>query len=327
MSLQARIGVIGVGYIGETHVKAFQSVDEARVVAISDVNSGRLAEIKDRYAIKAAYLDVGDMLRKARLDGVVIATPDHLHRAPVQAAAEAGLPILLEKPIATTLRDAEGIISAVERAGVKAVQAFVLRFELPYVTLRQGFASGAFGIPHTAYAARILNISQARRYNGRCSVNQYLACHDFDYLLWVMGTDVESIYATRSDFRACEETGEADSYWNLIRWKNGAAASVLTSWGLPENSPRGHWECRIIGTKGCGEVAGSRLRIFTDEMTDSIEDDPDADAYRDQAQAFVDVIQGRAEPRATLLDGLRAQKLTLAAEESTQTGQPVNVHL
>jgi predicted dehydrogenase len=328
---KVRIGVIGVGFIGEYHVLSFQQLPEAEVVAICDVDEARVADIKERYKVAAAYTRYSEMLKKEALDGIMIATSDHLHRKPAEAVAASGIPFILEKPIATTLEDAEAIVNAAERASVTAVQGLSLRFHPTYAALRRRWDSGDFGTPHTAYFARIVNVSEARRFNGRCSVNQYIACHDFDFLLSLMGADVDSIYALRSDFRAYRATGEADSYFNLIKWSNGASAAVLETWGMPDAFPLVEDECLIIGTKGSAEKdRANGLRFATDEADESVPPDPHWDAldeYVGQAQAFVDTIQGKGQAGATLMDGLRAQKLVLAAEESTETGEPVEVDL
>jgi predicted dehydrogenase len=337
MTSRVKIGIIGCGVIGEAHVQSYQAVSEADLVAVSDVNAVRLREIQNQYNIPRCYLRDDEMLKQEPLDGVVIATPDPLHRAPAQAVAAAGVPMFLEKPIATTLEDSLAIINAFEGAQVQAAMGFVLRFVSRYKVIKERFDSGELGIPHTAYAARYLNISEARRFKARCSVNQYIACHDLDFLMWVMGPEVESVYAVRSQSRAFQETGEADSYLNLVRWKNGAVASVLITWGLPEAFSIVEDECLIIGSKGVADTDSKaygaspqpgRLRVATDQNMEAFGFEPDdMPAFQDQAQAFVDVIQGRAQPRATLTDGLRAQILTLAAEESIRTGQPAPVQI
>jgi predicted dehydrogenase len=325
---KTKIGIIGVGFIGEVHLQAFKNVPGCQITAIADVSINRLAEMKGQFDIPSVYTDYGEMLHKEELDGVVIATPDQYHRKPVKAAAAAGLPILLEKPIATTPEDARAIMEVVEKTGVKAVMGFCLRWWEPYIRLKQAFDSDELGAPHTVYARRSLNISEARRFNGRCSVNQYIACHDLDYLLWVLGPDVESVYTVRSESRAFQETGEADAYWNLIRWKNGANASVLINWAVPDAGPLVEDECLIYGACGMGEkLSTNQVRIISNSDVKLLDPSPDADDMRDQARGFLQVIRDEAPPRATLLDGLRAQKLIWAAEESSRTRRPVEVDL
>src|SRR5688572_1236494 len=98
MTERARIGVIGVGQIGEAHIKALTTSGKAEVVAIADLDERLLQSRRSTYGIPATYVDVAEMLEHEKLDGVVVATPDEHHRAPVEAVAAAGIPLLLEKP-------------------------------------------------------------------------------------------------------------------------------------------------------------------------------------------------------------------------------------
>jgi predicted dehydrogenase len=330
MADKARIGIIGVGYIGEVHINGFNASGKAEVVAIADVNEELLKSRQEAYHIPNTYTDYKEMLESEELDGVVVATPDELHRAPVEAVAAAGLPMLLEKPIATTLEDAEAIVKAVEMAKVPCLMGFTLRFVSHYVAVKQRFDSGDLGVPATAYTKRSCTVHEARRLYGRCSVNQYLAVHDMDYLLWVFGKEVESIYTVKSDFRVAEELNTADHYWNLLKWKNGATASVLVTWGMPEAYPMYvESEALLIGSKGSAQLnlGGQQTRIATDKTFEIPEVPLFTYTYREECGAFADVALGKVEPIATVYDGLNTYKLTAAADESVLTAQPVEVAL
>ena len=331
MKDKVKIGIIGTGFIGEYHIQAWQRLPEAEVAAICDVNQKRLAAMKEEYGIPAAYTSIADMLKNETLDGVLIATPDQYHREPVQEVAAAGIPLLLEKPIALTLQDAEAIINTVEQANVLALQGISIHWHPMYAAIRVRWLTGEFGTAHTAYSNRLIHIDNAQRFQGRCTVNQYVACHDFHWLMSILGTDVESVYALRSEGRAYQETGEADSYWNLIRWKNGAMGSALMTWAMPESFENYvEDEILVIGDKGAAEKnRANQLRFMTDETEETIDAEgfTGLEEYVDQGQHFLDVIKGTAKPAVTLMDGLRAQKLIWAAEESVKTGRPVEVEL
>jgi UDP-N-acetylglucosamine 3-dehydrogenase len=331
MSEKVRVGVIGVGYMGEVHVIGQLSSNRADVVAISDVNPERLGALQATYGIPRTYTDYREMLEKEDLDGVVVATPDELHRDPVEAVAAAGKHLLLEKPIATTMADAEAIVRAVDQAGTRAVMGFSLLFAPDYMAVQQRFSSGELGVPTTAFMKRACRIEEARRLYGRCSVNDYLAVHDIAFLLRVMGKDVESIYTVKSDFRVQEEFGTADSYWNTIKWKNGAIASVLVTWGMPAGHPMDvDHEALLIGTRGSAQITlspgGQSVYMATDERF-FLPEVFGIPVHLKEADHFADVIQGRAEPIATLRDGLDVHKMIAAGDESVRTGKPVAVAL
>jgi predicted dehydrogenase len=328
---RARIGIIGVGYIGEVHIASCQASGKAEVVAIADVNRDLLKSRQDAYGIPHTYTDYRAMLAAEELDGVIVATPDELHRAPVEAVAAAGRHLMLEKPIATSMQDAEAIVGAVERARIKCLLGFTLRFKTDYITVKKRFESGALGQPATAFMKRACTVDEARRLYGRCSVNQYLAVHDLDYLLWVFGADVESIYTVKSDFRVFDEWKTADHYWNIVKWRNGATASVLASWGMPKGHPMDvDTAALIIGTQGSAQISHDlrgEQTTFSTEQKVEIPEVFGGNAYVEECAHFADVVLGQAEPRATVYDGLNAYQLVAAGDESVRTGQPVQVKL
>ena len=331
MADKVKIGIVGVGFIGEYHIQAFKEIEDAEVAAICDVSEVRLAAMKNEYNVPGVYSSIADMLRNEVLDGVLLATPDQYHREPVELIAAAGLPMLLEKPIALTLADAEAIINAAERARVAVLQGISIQFHPMYATIRERWQTGEFGPAHTIYSNRLIQIDNAQRFKGRCSVNQYVACHDFHWMMTIVGKDVESIYALKSNGRAYAETGEADSYWNLLKWKNGAMGSALLTWAMPESFENYvEDEILVIGPKGAAEKNRSnQLRFMNDDLEEVIDAEgfTGLEEYVNQGNHFLDVIRGKAAPVVTLADGLRAQKLIWGAEESIKTGQPVEIRL
>ncbi len=328
---KARIGVIGVGYIGDVHIRSLQATGKAEVVAIADVDERTLRARQREHGISGAYLDYRDMLDGEVLDGVIVATPDEVHRGPVEAVAGVGLPLLLEKPIATNAEDAHAIVGAVEDAGIRCLMGFCLRFKADYASIKEKFDGGELGEPLTAYMRRACPVEEARRLSGRCSVNDYLAVHDIDFLLWVFGTDVESIFAVRSDLRLRDELGTSDLYWNTLKWQSGATGSILATWSMPNSYPLIlDSEALLLGSKGSAQVssglAGQQAYFATDDSFD-ICHLSGPDMYERQCSHFVDVALGTAEPLATIYDGLNAFRLIEAAEQSVNSDRPVKVAL
>jgi len=129
MKDQVRLGVIGVGLQGQTHLKCYQTLPYAQVVAIADVHEQTLREVGEKFAIPAQYRDYREMLSREELDAVSVVTPDHLHREPVLAAIAAGCHVLCEKPLATGVEDAEAMVTAAKRAGVKLMVNFSNRWQ------------------------------------------------------------------------------------------------------------------------------------------------------------------------------------------------------
>ncbi|MEM2998586.1 MAG: Gfo/Idh/MocA family oxidoreductase, partial [Thermoproteota archaeon] len=113
-----RVGVIGCGVMGRYHARVYSELPGVRLVATADVVEKNARVAAREFGAEKWYTDYNDLLARPDIDAVSIAVPDHLHREPTIAAAKAGKAVLLEKPIATTLRDADAIVNAVRKAGI-----------------------------------------------------------------------------------------------------------------------------------------------------------------------------------------------------------------
>lgn len=326
---KVRIGIIGTGLIGEVHIQAFQKHPLCEVVAICDMNETRLREMQATYGIPEVYTNQSEMHEKCPLDGVVVATPDQFHREPAKLAAAAGVAILLEKPIATTIEDAEAIIEAVTAANVKMMLGMTLRYIPEYVHIQQQFQKGELGLPINAYTRRAVRKSEGYRINGRCSVNEYLGVHDIDFLLSIFGREVDNVYSTSGKFEFFDKFGVADYYWNIIKWKNGATAALQVTWNEPEGSKNLlEQECYVNGTQGSAHVnlTGQQLNVATNTHCDYPELTLD-NGYNIEADHFIKCILSDEQPYAGGQAGLDALKIMIALEQSSKEGLPVQVNL
>src|SRR6476469_1712677 len=111
MNRKIRVGVIGLGIMGEQYTRIYRNHPFADVTAIATRNPERLREIGDKYEIGARHVDYAEMLVQSPLDAICVATPDFAHYAPVKAALEAGLHVLCEKPFTTDLDEADSLLA------------------------------------------------------------------------------------------------------------------------------------------------------------------------------------------------------------------------
>lgn len=246
-----QIGVIGVGAFGESHVAGYKSLPYVNVAAVCDVNSSRAQDIATRYRIPHWYDSDETMLHECALDAVSVCTPEELHRAPVLAAIRAGKHVLVEKPIATRLDEAQAMIDAARHAGTFLMPGHVLRFETRCALVRDQIASGALG--------EIVSIT-ARRNRPKGLANTYLrthgvlevSVHDIDLLLWYVGARVERVRALQ---RSIYHHPNPDATWALLEFANGAVAILENVWLNPDNSGIGTNDAmQVTGTRGIAQI-------------------------------------------------------------------------
>jgi len=112
-----RVGLIGCGKVGHIHAGALRGIAEGELTAVCDVDAKRVRTFADRYGARG-YTDVDALLREGKVEAVIIGTPHPLHAAPAVRAAQEGVHVLVEKPLAATLADCDAIRAATKRTGV-----------------------------------------------------------------------------------------------------------------------------------------------------------------------------------------------------------------
>jgi predicted dehydrogenase len=146
-----RFGVIGVGLWREVHAEIYSNHPCAALAAVCDHDSKRAKQVAQAHGAERVYTDFRDLAADPGIDAVAVVTPDFAHRDPIVAAAEAGKHIITEKPLATTLEDAEAIAKAVRKAGITFMVDFHARWNPPLAIARQNITEGKLGRIISAY--------------------------------------------------------------------------------------------------------------------------------------------------------------------------------
>lgn len=231
-----KAGVIGLGILGSQHATFLRDQPEVEVVAVADIRAERATEISAQVGAQP-YTDYGRMLAEHKLDVVAVATPDPLHKEPVLAAIKAGVPtIILEKPLATTVADAEAMVEAAERAGVQIFVNFANRGSAmdraTYYVIRQGLLGEIvygtvhlddnISVPTQMWGAR------TREWVAASSTAHFLLSHVIDFLHWVLApARVTEVYAI-SQRKVLQYT--PDLYDAFLTFDSGAKFRVKAEW-------------------------------------------------------------------------------------------------
>lgn len=230
-----RVGLIGCGKVGQIHAAALSGLAEAELIAVCDVSVERVRSFAQRYGVRG-YTDVDALLGEGKVEVVVVGTPHPLHAAPAIRAAEAGVHVLVEKPLAATLADCDAMLAAANRAGVLLSVISQRRFYEPVQRMKEAIDAGKIGRPalgvFTMYSWREPAYYQSDPWRGKWDtegggvlVNQ--SPHQFDLLLWFMGPVAEvSGYWANVNHPSVEVDDTAVA---VLRFRNGGLGAIVTS--------------------------------------------------------------------------------------------------
>ncbi len=324
-----RFGIIGTGGMGGVHAREINGRQDARVAAICDVNEAALDRAAGWLGARAAevrrFTDIGRMLSEAELDAVVIATPHTQHTAHVTAALDAGLHVLVEKPMATTAADARAIIAKAEAAGKTVAIAYQRHGSGTYKRAHQAIASGAVGDLRlvTVLIAQdcLENFIPGRTWRADPALSggghfMDTGSHINDMMLWVSGLEPESVMAHIDNFGTLVDVCSALS----IRFKNGAVGTFAAT----SLSPEWREEFSFYGTKGVLNIRDGQMFLQVKGQDTVILGGRGRDVR--PVEDFVATIKGeKKEPQAPPVYGLRVAQISEAAYKSAQSGQAERV--
>jgi predicted dehydrogenase len=317
-----RVGVIGLGSAGRRHAENLQS--QGHTVTGWDPDPAQSA-----LGIRAATLD--ELLDA--VEAVIVASPSATHADQAIAALEAGHPVLVEKPLATSIDDAEQVAEAAARSGSTCGVAMNLRFHPGVVRVRELLVSGALGEPMVVQASMGYALPLWRpgtdysaSYSARADLGGGIlwdAIHELDYLLWMLGP-VRTVSAELGRLSDLEIDVE-DTVMAILRFASGAMASVDLNFVEPAYR-RG---CLVAGSAAvaCWDWAAGTVAVRADGTEDRVERLGDAlDAtYRAELDDFVAAIAAGGSPRTSADEGVSAVRLAAAIREAAATGRRVAI--
>lgn len=333
---QLKMGVVGLGFIGDLHARIFNEMPNTKLVAVSDVDEEKLKSAAKNYGCET-YKSLEEMLEKADIEAVSICVPDQMHVEPAVTVAKAGKHILCEKPIATTAREGEIIKKACDESGVRLMVAHILRFDPRYVRVKKEIASGELGEVIHLRGKRQNPRPIVERLRGRISMLFYMGIHDIDVIQWFAQSRITKVYAQKVA-KYNSKYNSDDCIFALANLANGAIASFEYSWSLPANFPAGiYGSIEVVGSKGAGyvDVFEQGVRLYKEEgelpyeLPDTLHwaetNGRIMGDLRDELEHFADCILNDKEFLVPTDDAIDAVRVIEAMFESIDTGKPVEV--
>ncbi|MFO0954040.1 MAG: Gfo/Idh/MocA family oxidoreductase [Isosphaeraceae bacterium] len=315
-----RVLVIGVGSIGERHLRCFQATGRADV-ALAEVDPALRASVAERYGVSGGFARLEDALAAGRPDVAVVATPAPLHVPMATALADAGVHVLIEKPLGTRLEGVDNLQSVIEKRGVTAAVGYVYRAYPLLRAFREEVLGGRFGRPvelvvvsgqhFPLYRPAYRSIYYNDRATGGGAIQDALT-HVINAGEWLVGP-VDRLVADAAHL-VLDGVSVEDTAHVLARH-----GGVLASYSLNQHQAPNEATITLVcerGTLRC-EFHASRWR-WAAEPGGGWNDEPVASLTRDepfilQANGFLDAVDGIGPVACTVDEALQTLRVNLAA--------------
>lgn len=341
--------LIGCGRIATNHIKAAIN-NKLHISAVCDVKPEAMKTLLTKHSLEEdasikRYTDYRQMLAENKVELAAIATESGLHAQIALDCIDAGVNVIIEKPMAMSMADAEEIIRRSQDKGVKVCACHQNRFNMAVQETRKALEQGRFGkLSHGSIHVRW---NRNRDYytqapwrgtwaqDGGCLMNQCI--HGIDLLRWMMGDEVEEVYgATRQqfhDYLECEDVGIA-----VVKFKNGAIGTIEGTTNVyPKNLEETLYLFGQTGTVKLGGTSTNHIDVW--EFDNKCEADaknknlqePTSNVYGNGHTVLyadvIDAIQHDRRPYVDAVAGRNALEMVLAIYQSASSGKPVKFPL
>lgn len=355
------LAVIGCGAIGR--IRAVLARENAAVtwLGLCDIHEPTLERLAADTHADMATTSVQELLDRPEVTAVIVATEEREHVQPVLEVAKRGLPLFVEKPLATDPVESAEVLAAIEAAGIDAVVGYTQRFRRRFLGVKQKLREGQVGRVTTvvtrAFMNRMVSDATLRKTEDRTNLTPMVVSgtHSLDMCMWLMeGLDPVEVYARSSD-AVLGADGTKDATLGIFTMNDGTLFSMNINWALPAVWPGAVYglEIGIVGTEGVIDIedthrdvilasqhkqpAGYNSRGFAppaERHVDFLGSYPPGDLsdgllwgpMREETMTwFSRLTKGIQTPHASAADGHRNLLLTMAMDLSARRGAPVKL--
>jgi predicted dehydrogenase len=355
------LAVIGCGVVGRVRAQLAREYAGIGWLGLCDVREDAAKELAADVAADLVTTDSAELLDRPEVTAVIVATDERQHTGPVLQAAARGLPLFVEKPLATDPVESARVLAAIEGAGVDAVVGYTQRFRRRFLAVKQRLRDGQIGevtgVVTRALMNRMVPQATLEKIDDRRNLTPMVVSgtHSLDMCMWLMeGKTPVEVYA-RSNATVLGALGTDDTTFGIITMDDGTLFSMNISWALPEVWPGAVYglEIGIVGTRGVIDIedthrdvivasevpqpAGYRSRGFeapADRHVDFVGSYPPGDLSdgllwgpmrEETATWFNRLALGIETPHATAAEGHANLLLTMAMDLSARTGRAVSL--
>jgi len=309
------VAVIGVGFWGRNHARVYSEIPEAELIAVCDIDAKKAKEVAEKFGVKA-YKDSRKLLKREDIDAVSICTWTTTHAKETARAIKAGKHVLVEKPIASTVKEAKRLVELAEKEKRILMTGFIERFNPGVERGIKRLRGKAIGEIVSATARRV---SQWPERIGDVGVVKDYAIHDIDLMRHIFNEDPKTVFAKAGKLR---HTRFEDYAQIMLTFSQGKTAFIETNWLTPYKVRK----LILTGSKGI-----MTLDYLTQEITIETEKETFIPRFKweeplkRELNHFIKCVLKNKKPVVHGLDGLKALIICEAALKSAVKGKSINI--
>src|SRR5215471_2072203 len=301
------LAIIGGGRVGLFRGEVANRHPAVKWVGLAEKNPNRAGEVAPKVGADFVTQSHVELLQRPEVTCAIIATDEHLHVEPILAAAERGIPLLIEKPLATDLAQSARVLKIIKDAGIDAVVGYTQRFRRKWLAGKEKVRSGALGdvtlVTSRAFMNQLVAIDNYERCDAPATISPMVisGTHALDIAMWCLEakTPVE-VYARSVDKVLGPLYGGIDATAGMILFNDGCIYHLNISWALPVAWPAAVYslEVGIVGTDGVLTIDDTHRDIILAVSS------PESEGYAPDASRLVDFM-GSYPPGDIALGELR----------------------
>ena len=309
------VAVIGTGFWGRNHARVFKELEETELLAVCDINAERAKNVAKQFGVRA-YTSIGKLLKRKDVEAVSNCVWSlHLAKETLKAL-KTGKHVLVEKPMATNVKQAEKLLEMAEEKGLHLTVGFLMRFIPGIQHIKNAIEDKTIGNLVCATAKRV---SEWPERIGDVGVVKDIAIHDIDIIRYLFGEEPIAVYAKTGSMKHKKFEDYAQI---MLTFEGGKSAFIESNWLTP-------YKTRTLVVTGSKAIM--KLDYITQELT--IEDAketiqpryPWQEPLKLELQHFANCILKKEKPLITGMDGLKALQIAEAALKSSATGRAVKL--
>ncbi|MGB9675649.1 MAG: Gfo/Idh/MocA family protein [Candidatus Bathyarchaeales archaeon] len=309
------VAVIGTGFWGRNHARVYKELAETELLAVCDINSERAKAIAKQFGVKP-YTKTERMLKKEEIEAVSICTWSTSLAKEAMKAIKAGKHVLIEKPMATNVKQAKKLLEAAEKENLHITVGFLMRFIPGIQHIKKAIKEKTIGELVCATAKRV---SEWPERIGDVGVVKDTAIHDIDVMRYLFGGEPVAVFAKTGSMRHRKFEDYAQI---MLTFEEGKSAFIESNWLTP-------YKTRILTVTGSAAIM--KLDYITQELTvESAKETVQPrlawqEPLKLELQHFARCILGKEKPLITGMDGLKALEIAEAALKSSAKGKVIKL--